>query len=166
MLSLKIWSATIPYLSDPTFFLSHSLRLHFLPLLLMVSFSPLRFTREEERLWLGGVRKNGRAVPINRSVLSTPALVEWNQIEKKELVCVCAGEGWGRWGRGQLRSGPSASERHMTLLPTTVESVCPSAELWLTWAQQRWTRQRRGVEERGRMKRAAKGLTHTHTGWN
>ena len=79
-------------------------------------FSPLRFSREEECQWLGGVRKNGRAVPINRSVLSTPALVEWNQIKKKKekritecvhvcmcvcvCVCMCVQEGVG--GGGQL----------------------------------------------------------------
>lgn len=72
-------------------------------------FSPLRFSREEECQWLGGVRKNGRAVPINCSVLSTPALVEWNQIKKKEKkesvsACVCVRKKGVRVGGWSIRS--------------------------------------------------------------
>lgn len=46
----------------------------------------------------------------------------------------------------------AAPARHMTLYPTIVKSVCPSAELWLIWAQQSQTKK----EER--RDQAAKGL--------
>lgn len=120
-------------------------------------FSPLRFTREEECQWLGGVRKNGRAVPINRSVLSTPALVEQNQIKRRKktlCMCVCVQEMGGQLGVYPANT----SETHDSL--AYYYKVSPPFS---------WTLAHLGSAEQGQKKmrggergqQAAKGLTHS-----
>lgn len=121
-----------------------------------VSFLP--FSRRKESQWFGGVRESGRAVPMKRSVLSTAALVEQNQIKKEESVCVracvCC---WG-WG-GQLSVYPAnTTETHDSL----AYYYKVSAPFSWTLAHLGSAEQRPEEEQRwGKRVEVAKGLSHS-----